>query len=136
MRSTIVLLLVLFLAGCSSAAPDGATGTQVSVAITDASFDMDVIKAQAGTITFVVENVGTMVHEFEVFSGAEAGQDLPIANNVADTSGLTAVDEVEDIVPGSTIELSVDLEPGTYLLICNLPGHYAAGNWSQFTVTR
>ena len=38
--------------------------------------------------------------------------------------------------PGATKALTLDLKPGTYLLVCNLPGHYAAGMWTVLTVTR
>jgi len=30
--------------------------------------------------------------------------------------------------------LTVDLKAGKYLLICNVPGHYGAGMWAEFTV--
>jgi uncharacterized cupredoxin-like copper-binding protein len=30
--------------------------------------------------------------------------------------------------------LTVDLDPGTYTAMCNLPGHYAAGMHFQFVV--
>jgi len=33
----------------------------------------------------------------------------------------------DEIAPGGTGSLSVDLEPGRYELLCNLPGHYAMG---------
>ncbi|MGX7876784.1 sulfocyanin-like copper-binding protein [Mesorhizobium sp. ORM6] len=30
--------------------------------------------------------------------------------------------------------MTVDLKAGKYLLICNVPGHYGAGMWTEFTV--
>lgn len=131
MRLLISALLSVLIIGCS--AESG--GTPIAVDITDTSFDLDASSADAGPISFLIENTGGQVHEFEVFAGAEPGQVLPLQNGVADTTGLSVVDEVEDIVPGASTELNVDLEPGTYLLICNLPAHYAAGNWAEFTVT-
>jgi uncharacterized cupredoxin-like copper-binding protein len=135
-RVLLAAMLATGLAGCAEAAAGSGEAERVTVGITDSSFEMSAVKASDGTVTFVIENVGTMVHEFEVFAGATADQELPIVANTADTSGLRVVDEVEDIVPGAVIELTVELEPGTYLLLCNLPGHYAAGNWSSFVVTR
>ena len=129
---TLLCAALLVSAVSCSAEP---AGTPVSVAITDSAFDLDTSTVSAGTITFSIENIGAQVHEFEVFAGAEPGQILPLDNGIADTTGLTVVDEVEDIVPGASPELTIDLEPGTYLLICNLPAHYAAGNWAEFTVT-
>jgi len=40
-----------------------------------------------------------------------------------------------DIQPGTSHTLDVTLTPGTYLLICNVPGHYAAGMVTPQTVT-
>ena len=40
---------------------------------------------------------------------------------------------------GCTVDLSpltLVLKPGKYLLICNVPGHYSAGMWSEFEVTK
>ena len=132
-RWAVSVMLSMVLVACSSAAD--ATGQTVEVAIPDSAFELSLPDAPSGSVTFVIDNVGTMVHEFEVFAGAEPGQVLPLKAGVADTTGLEVVDEVEDILPGSSVELTVDLEPGTYLLICNLPAHYAAGNWAEFTVT-
>ena len=42
--------------------------------------------------------------------------------------------EVEDIAAGKSKPLQVSLEPGKYVLICNLPGHYKSGMHSAFTV--
>ena len=39
----------------------------------------------------------------------------------------------EAILTGT--ELTVNLEAGAYALICNLPGHYAEGMVTEFTVT-
>ncbi len=131
MRLLISAVLAVVIVGCSSES----TGTPISVDITDTSFDLDVTSTAAGAVSFRIENTGGQVHEFEVIAGAEPGQVLPLQNGVADTTGLSVVDEVEDIVPGASTELNVELEPGTYLLICNLPAHYAAGNRAEFTVT-
>jgi uncharacterized cupredoxin-like copper-binding protein len=31
--------------------------------------------------------------------------------------------------------VTITLAPGRYELICNLPGHYAAGDYTELTVT-
>jgi uncharacterized cupredoxin-like copper-binding protein len=43
--------------------------------------------------------------------------------------------EVEDIAPGKEKVLEVNLKAGNYLLVCNIPGHYAAGMVTPFVVT-
>jgi len=36
---------------------------------------------------------------------------------------------------GSVMMLTLDLQPGHYAIVCNLPGHYAAGMHQDFWVT-
>ncbi len=49
--------------------------------------------------------------------------------------GVTHIDEVEDIAGGSSESLTVKLDAGKYVLICNLPSHYEQGMHTGFTVT-
>ena len=55
--------------------------------------------------------------------------------------GIEVVDEVEDIPVGETQELTVTLEPGKYVLLCNIydetekEAHYEMGMRIGFTVT-
>ena len=60
-----------------------------------------------------------------------------------ESEGLTIVDEVEDLAVDATESLSVDLEAGSYVLICNvvqeepdgtMEAHYAEGMRASFTV--
>ena len=44
------------------------------------------------------------------------------------------IEEVEDIAPGVSQKLALDLAPGAYAVICNLPGHYGQGMHATFTV--
>jgi uncharacterized cupredoxin-like copper-binding protein len=44
--------------------------------------------------------------------------------------------ETEEMEPNAEKTITLDLKPGTYLLICNVPGHYAAGMWTSLTVTQ
>jgi len=47
---------------------------------------------------------------------------------------LEVVDEIGEFPQGTTESLTVMLEPGKYQLVCNLPGHYAAGMHVGFEV--
>ena len=44
------------------------------------------------------------------------------------------VGEVEDIALNATKDLSLDLKPGRYVLICNVVAHYGTGMHVAFTV--
>jgi uncharacterized cupredoxin-like copper-binding protein len=109
----------------------------VQVTLRDFKIDLAATSVLAGTVRFTARNEGPSIHELEVFS-VPAGVDpnhLPIEANVADTEGpgLEVVDEVEDIAPSTSATLTVSLEPGSYVLICNLAGHYQQGMRLAFT---
>ena len=42
---------------------------------------------------------------------------------------------VDGIAPGGSSWVTVTLAAGRYEIVCNLPGHYAAGMYAQLTVT-
>jgi uncharacterized cupredoxin-like copper-binding protein len=88
--------------------------------------------APAGKVTFRVHNAGTIVHEFVVIRSPRPAADLPLSNGRADESGN--VGETGDLKPGTTKSVSLDLAAGHYALICNLPGHYLAGQHTDFVV--
>lgn len=129
-RAALLVPVVLALAACTSEVTPEAT---VAVTLVDDAVVLEPATVPAASIRFEATNEGTMTHEFEIFAGATT-TDLPVESNVAITEGLELVDEVEDVVPGATASLTVDLEPGAYLVICNLPGHFAAGMSALLTV--
>ena len=86
---------------------------------------------RAGRVHFSVRNAGKIKHEFVVLrTDKPAGELLKGAE--ADEAGN--VGEIGDLPAGSTKTLTLPLKAGHYALICNLPGHYAAGQHSDFTV--
>lgn len=114
----------------------GGGEADVDVTLNDSSIDLAPVAATAGDVTLVATNQGSTTHEFEIFTveGDVDPSSLPVEDNVAATDGLTLVDEVEDVTPGSEAELTVNLATGTYAVICNLPGHYAQGMHATLTV--
>lgn len=127
--------LVVTGAACSGGGSDDA---DLQIDLADFSIDLSPDTLTAGDLTLAASNAGPTTHEFEVFSmPADTDLDaLEIVDDVADVdaAGMTVVDEVEDIVAGTTAELNLSLEPGTYAVICNLPEHYGQGMHASFTV--
>jgi len=129
-----VAMALALLGGCSpSDGNEPGTATAPRVTLRDFDITMEPVALTAGDVTLSATNEGPSVHEFEVLRG-EGGDDLPVSSGVADTAGLDLVDELEDVAPGTSGTLSLTLEPGTYALICNLPGHYEQGMHVSFTV--
>ncbi|TGR28035.1 MULTISPECIES: sulfocyanin-like copper-binding protein [unclassified Mesorhizobium] len=93
--------------------------------------------AKAGEVTFNVKNDSKdTVHEMIVMHLADPGKPLPYleAENRVDEDKAGDKGEVSELDPGKSGTLTVELKAGKYLLICNVPGHYGAGMWAEFTV--
>ena len=127
----VFLLIVPFLAACGSASG------KVNVSLGIFKIDMPAT-IKAGQVTFHVSNDDTSdTHEFVIFKTDLAPGKLPLDDNgnVDETaSSLTHIDEIPDLAPGDVKDLTVTLDPGNYVAICNLPGHYQAGMFTGFTV--
>jgi uncharacterized cupredoxin-like copper-binding protein len=103
----------------------------VGVKLAEYSVEPTVTRAAAGKVTFAVQNAGTVKHEFVVVKTNKPAGSL-LSGARADESGN--VGETGDLAPGQAKRLTLKLPPGHYALICNLPGHYAAGQHVDFTV--
>lgn len=129
------LLLTVLLMAVTACAPEVGGDATVAVELANDRVVLSPATVSAGRVVFdTVNTADDAIHEIEVFAGAD-GTVLPVAGSVADTTGLTLLDEIEDIVPGGRARLAVDVRPGTYLVVCNLPGHYQLGMWAVLTVT-
>ena len=93
----------------------------------------------AGEITFQATNDSTfMIHEMVLAPITDVNTELPyVADlNKVDEDAAGHLGEVAELDPGDAGALTVTLEPGTYILYCNIPAHYAMGMWTTFTVTQ
>ncbi len=88
----------------------------------------------AGTVTFSVSNDGTEDHSFRVIKTDLAPDALPTAAGRVDEAQVDIVANIQQFAAGETQEVSPDLETGSYVLICNVPGHYDLGMRAAFTV--
>ena len=99
----------------------------------------------AGEVTFHVTNTGPEdVHEFVVLKTDLDPAALPTDARGAVTeagSGIEVIDEIEDIAVGDAQDLTVTLEAGKYVLLCNIydetekEAHYKMGMRTPFQVT-
>jgi uncharacterized cupredoxin-like copper-binding protein len=120
------------------------TTATVNVTLVEWAVVVDDATAPAGEITFAVTNDGPNdVHEFVILRTDLGPSDLPTdATGTADEAGgdMEVIDEIEDIPVGDVVELSVTLEAGSYVLLCNIysadesEAHYTLGMRTAFTV--
>jgi uncharacterized cupredoxin-like copper-binding protein len=123
----------------------GGGGGTVEVTLQEFSVIPAQDSVEAGEVTFEVENTGPEdVHEFVVIKTDLAPDALPTDENGAvdeEGEGIEVIDEIEDIPVGDTPSLTVNLDAGNYVLICNIwdeeeqEAHYAMGMRVGFTVT-
>lgn len=90
----------------------------------------------AGTVTFNVVNRDTTEHNLLVIRTDFPPDELPVdpASAVVAESAVDVVARVDAFVPGEPVPLTVELEPGPYVLICNVPTHYVLGMHAPLTV--
>jgi uncharacterized cupredoxin-like copper-binding protein len=89
-----------------------AGGNVVTVKMSEFKFEMSPAEFPAGTVTFQVENVGTVEHSF-----------------IIEALGV----KTEQIRPGQTATVTANVKPGTYRAHCDVAGHTEAGMTIEFT---
>ena len=118
----------------TTAADADVDATGVTVSLEDFAVALGVATAGAGDITFEVTNDGATIHNFRIIRTDLAADDLPLDGAVVDEDALDVVGSIGDIAPGETETLAVSLDAGSYVLICNVPGHYQLGMRVEFAV--
>jgi iron uptake system component EfeO len=103
--------------GSGGASGGGEAADTVTVAASDDACDVATSELPAGTHNFEVTNSGAQVTEFYVYA-----------------EGDRVMGEVENIAPGLTRELLVELPAGTYETACK-PGMVGDGIRSDLTIT-
>jgi uncharacterized cupredoxin-like copper-binding protein len=99
------------------------------------SIDQAVVPA--GEVTFEVTNASRdLVHEMVLSPVADLNTPLPYVTDMeqVDEDAAGHLGEVSELEPGQSGALRVTLEPGEYILYCNIPGHYAMGMWTLLEV--
>jgi iron uptake system component EfeO len=123
--ATAVLATAAALSGCTSTAPappaanaPADAGGPITVKAADTACEIAATEAAAGKITFSINNAGDKVTEFYLYG-----------------TGDRIMGEVENIGPGLTRQLIVEVpDGGTYTTACK-PGMIGDGIRAPFTVT-
>lgn len=117
----VILLAAVVAAACGGGGQQGggqpsgtAPGAGITVSEKEWTIEFPTKTLKAGTVKLVVKNDGTIEHNF-IIEEAKV--------------------EVDAIQPGSSKEVTVDLKPGTYTVLCNIAGHQEAGMKTTITVT-
>jgi uncharacterized cupredoxin-like copper-binding protein len=142
-KVTVAMVGLLALAGaaCSAQAaakpsdpkkPAPATVTlpdSVTVGEGDMFLTPSATTVAAGQVSFAVSNTGPSPHEFVIVKGDPTGTTGDEAGRVSEDGHVGGPEgpEIGNINSGHSKTMLIDLPPGTYTAMCNLPGHYMAG---------
>jgi uncharacterized cupredoxin-like copper-binding protein len=123
-------------AGGSAAAGSAAAGgsdqpapagdTAINFVEKDFAIAMDKSTIKAGSITFNIKNSGPSPHNIGITKEADSSKGAGITGPV--------IKDSDTIDPGKTTSITVDLQPGTYNVVCTVPGHVQLGMIMKLTV--
>ena len=140
------LLGVAMAAGCGSVddAPGGSptppatrdeARTVVAVELDEWGIEAVAAAIDAGAVAFEVANAGTLAHDFWIIRTDRAPDTLPVASGVVTPGdGDLVAGKIEGARAGGNSLLTVDLDAASYVLICNVVGHYELGMRAAFTI--
>ncbi len=129
-RALSGVFAIVLLGGGIAACGGDDEGATIDVTLSEWIVEPDASSADAGEIEFVGDNQGGETHELVVVRAASA-ESLP-----TDADGAVVEDElpegaligeIEDIEAGSSKAVTLDLEPGGYVLFCNITEEDASG---------
>jgi len=133
--STAASPSVALSAPAASPLGSSAAGSAVTVTETEFKLSVDAIEGTAGSVAFAVRNAGTTPHEFDIYQASQPVDALPVGpDGQVDETKVNVVETSHSISNGDTETITVTLDPGTYYLVCNLPGHYSSGMRLTYTV--
>jgi uncharacterized cupredoxin-like copper-binding protein len=89
-----------------------------------------VTSVPAGKVTLNATNMGMLTHELMI-------ERMPMKFQAPGKPIESAAQGmIADMGTGQSGHMTLKLTPGKYMLFCNVPGHYAAGQHTVLTVTR
>jgi uncharacterized cupredoxin-like copper-binding protein len=124
--------------GMEGMAPMGLAMPGADMAMATMGITVDPPEIAAGEVKFQVSNDSTeFYHSVTISAIADASMALPyLADQAmvdAETLGVTA--KSRDLGLRERETVTATLTPGTYVLYCNVAGHYVMGMWTLLKVT-
>jgi uncharacterized cupredoxin-like copper-binding protein len=92
-----------------------------------------------GKSNLTITNAGALPHELLIFKSDRDPKAYPVdasGDIKEEGAGVALVSDGENIDPGGTQTRSVDLAPGKYMFVCNIPTHFKQGMYEIVIVTK
>ena len=100
-------------------------GHTLTVALAEYSIKPSATVVAAGKVKVTATNQGQMEHEAVFLKTNTPQGQLKVTNGRV--SEKDSVGEVSNVKSGTPKSNTLDLTPGKYVIVCNIPGHYQAG---------
>ncbi len=112
-------------AASASSGGGGGASTTINATEKDFAIAIDQSSVPAGSVTFKISNQGPSPHNVGVTKQSDSSK-----------SGITGpvIKDSDTIDGGKTTSITVDLQPGTYNVVCTVPGHVQLGMIVALTV--
>ena len=114
-KLTLLAAAALLAGACGHTTAAGSSRT-VRVELTEYRLHPQSIRADSGLLTFVVHNRGVLAH------------------NMVVTHDGTTIDSTPSILPGQTVDLSVNLAPGKYSMASTIQSDETLGEYGTLTI--
>lgn len=147
-RLSVAVASALALGGCGAGVTATPTVATTSPAAATSAPDTAVLSEWSvatpttittGKHTFAIQNSGGIPHELLVFKSALDVSKYPVdatGDIVEDGAGITLLSDGENVDPaGSQSRVIEFTTPGTYVFVCNIPGHFKHGMFAVVTVS-
>jgi uncharacterized cupredoxin-like copper-binding protein len=119
---------------------------RITVVLKDFSINPNTSQVRAGRLTLEAVNEGMSTHELVILRTdlnpaelprieAKPHQGIPTEYLVnEDDARIQTIDEIEEFPTGTSQKKTVVLDPGHYVLFCNIPGHYDKGMYASLRI--
>ncbi len=127
----------VLVSGCGGAVSGAGSTAAVTVTERDFHISLSTDRVPAGDLILHVQNAGPDQHELIVAPDGAGSLPLRADGLTVDEASIQSSEpgSLDPAPAGTTRTLGVRLEPGRYVLFCNMSGHYMAGMRTILVVT-
>jgi uncharacterized cupredoxin-like copper-binding protein len=122
-------------AGTSTQQGGQGTVSNVTIQMGEYFFKPKDVSVPAGKVAITAPNKGKVEHELVLLkTDVDPGKLKTEKDGEVNEDAYSGPGEIPDVESGETGKTTLNLKPGTYAMICNVPGHYKAGMYGHVTV--
>jgi uncharacterized cupredoxin-like copper-binding protein len=133
-RIGLAAVAVIVAAGLFRGFDRAHAATNLTATLSEWKITLNPAEVLAGDITIAAKNQGAVEHELVILKTDVAPDKLEMAGNRVNEDKYKSAGEIADFNAGTTESQAFKLDPGKYVLICNIAGHYQQGMAAALTV--